>query len=226
MKRKITYVIFASAAIASVLSLALAVHAQVKVTFDYNANGTPEFKFKNVPTPAKDDAGSKAKPVLVVGELDPNGADFSALTDGLLPSNEDQPAANLFFNAGGTGGRFRMDLGSVIEIAQINTYSWHPDTRGPQVYLLYASDGADPKFNPEPKGNTDPTASGWKLLATVDTRPKQGQGGGQYGVSITDSSGVLGKYRYLLFDCVATEMEDDWGNTFYSEVDVVAKKPN
>jgi hypothetical protein len=208
------------------LSLAMSPHAQVKMSVDHNAGGTAEFKFKNVPAPVKDDAGSKAKFALIVGELDPNGADFQALTDGMLPANEDQPAANLFFNAGGTGGRFRMDLGSVIEIAQVNSYSWHPNTRGPQVYLLYGSDGADPKFNPEPKGNTDPTTAGWKLLATVDTRPGTGQGGGQYGVGITDSKGVLGKYRYLLFDILATEMDDDWGNTFYSEVDVVAKKPN
>lgn len=217
MVRKIVYVMFA---VVFVFSLAMAIHGQAKVTIDYNSSGTGEFKFKNVPSPAKDDAGSKAKLKLVVGELDPNGADFSALTDGALPSHEDQPAANLFFNAGGSGGRFRMDLGSVIEVAQINTYSWHPNTRGPQVYLLYASDGADPKFNAEPNGNTDPTTAGWKLVAAVDTRPKQGQGGGQYGVSISDPTGPLGKFRYLLFDIVATEMEDDWGNTFYSEVDV------
>jgi hypothetical protein len=222
LRRKVIYV---TSAIVFVFNLVLVARAQVKVTVDYNSAGTGEFKFKNVPAPAKDDAGAKAKSIVVVGELDPNGAGFSALTDGVLPSIEDQPEANLFFNEGGAGGRFRMDLGSVIEIAQINTYSWHPNTRGPQVYLLYASDGADPRFNAEPKGNTDPTKAGWKLLATVDTRPKQGQGGGQYGVSITDSTGVLGKYRYLLFDCVATEMEDDWGNTFYSEIDVVAKKP-
>jgi hypothetical protein len=209
-----------------VLSLAFAARAQVKVTIDYNASGTGEFKFKNVPTPAKDDAAAKAKFVLLVGELDPNGTDFSALVDGKLPTEEDQPAANLFFNAGGTGGRFQMDLGSVIEIAQINTYSWHPNTRGPQVYLLYASDGVSPRFTADPKGDLDPTAAGWKLIATVDTRPKQGEGGGQYGVSITDTAGILGKYRYLLFDCVATEMEDEWGNTFYSEIDVVAKKKN
>ncbi|MEP6911966.1 MAG: hypothetical protein ABI923_04380 [bacterium] len=223
MKRKLTYVILSIATMALMMTMAFAVHAQVKVTVDYNPNGTSEVKFKNVPTPAKDDAASKARSVLIVGELDPEGANFSALTDGLLPSNQDQPAANLFFNAGGTGGRFRMDLGSIIEIAQINTYSWHPDTRGPQVYLLYVSDGADPKFNAEPKGNTDPTTAGWKLLATVDTRPKQGQGGGQYGVSISNSTGALGTYRYLLFDCVATETDDEWGNTFYSEVDVIAK---
>ena len=221
MIRKITCLSFA---IGFALSLALVVQAQVKVLVDYNPSGTGEFKFKNVPSPAKDDAASKAKLSLVVGELDPNGADFSALTHGLLPTNEDQPAANLFFNAGSSGGRFRMDLGSVIEIAPINTYSWHPNTRGPQVYLLYASDGTDPKFNSQPGGNTDPTTAGWKAVATVDTRAKQGQGGGQYGVSISDPAGALGKYRYLLFDIVATEMEDDWGNTFYSEVDVVAKK--
>ena len=99
-----------------------------------------------------------------------------------------------------------------------------PTRVGRRSICSYASDGADPKFNAEPKGNTAPTTAGWKLLATVDTRPKQGQAGGQYGVSITNSTGALGKYRYLLFDCVATETDDDWGNTFYSEVDVVAKK--
>ena len=57
----------------------------------------------------------------------------------------------------------------------------------------------------------------------MDTRPPQGDGGGQYGVSINGAGGSLGKYRYLLFDCFVTEVGDDWGNTFYSEIDVVAK---
>ena len=61
-------------------------------------------------------------------------------------------------------------------------------------------------------------------MASVDTRPRQGVGGGQYGVSISASSGALGKYRYLLFDSVPTEYEDPFGNTFYSEVDVVASR--
>ena len=112
----------------------------------------------------------------------------------------------------------------MIEIAQVNTYSWHPNTRGAQVYNLYASDGAEPQFNAAPDGKTDPATCGWKLLASVDTRPQQGVGGGQYGVSISDSSGVLGKYRYLLFDSVPTEYDDPFGNTFYSEVDVVKSK--
>ena len=117
-----------------------------------------------------------------------------------------------------------MDLGAVTEIAQVNSYSWHSESRAPQVYNLYASDGSDPKFNSRPDANTDPGTCGWKLIATVDTRPKQGVVGGQYGVSITGSTGALGKYRYLLFDCIETETDDPWGNTFYSEINVVAKK--
>jgi len=210
----------------AILSLTIAAHAEVKVTIGYNpvAEATKDFKFKRVPPPIKDDAGTQAKLALVDGEIDANGADLSALVDGLLPAYEDEPSANYFFNAGTIGGRFSMDLGGVIEIAQVNTYSWHPNTRGPQVYKLYASDGTDAKFNPSPVNTVDPVACGWKLIAIVDTRPTQGDGGGQYGVSIADSGGSLGKYRYLLFSCVATEVDDDYGNTFYSEIDVIAKK--
>ncbi len=200
--------------------------AEIKVTVDYNGVGSASaaFKFTRVPAPAKDDAATGAKLTLVDGEIDPNGADLGTLTDGVLSKEEDEPAANFFFNAGTIGGRFSIDLGGVIDVAEINTYSWHPNTRGPQVYKLYASDGTGAGFNGAPKNTVDPASCGWKLIGTVDTRPARGDGGGQYGVSITDSSGSIGKYRYLLFSCVATEMDDDYGNTFYSEIDVVAKK--
>jgi hypothetical protein len=213
-------------AVLALWSLSLAASAQVKVAVEHNTGtaATGDFKFKNVPAPVKDDAAAKAVLWLVEGEVDGNGADLSALTDGLVPKLEDEPAANFFFNAGTVGGRFRLDLGSVMEIARINTYSWHPNTRGPQVYKLYASDGTDPGFKAEPRGGVEPATCGWKLIAVVDTRPAQGDGGGQYGVSISDPGGSLGKYRFLLFACVATEVDDDYGNTFYSEVDVIAKK--
>lgn len=213
-------------ALSALLILMLEAHAEVKVTVEHNSGeaATADFKFRNIPPPAKDDVAAVAKLALVLGVKDGNSADLSALTDGYLPSSEDEPAANFFFNAGTSGGRFRIDLGSAMEIAQVNTYSWHPGTRGPQVYILYASDGTDTKFNVGPGVTTDPLSCGWKVIAIIDTRPDRGTGGGQYGVSITDTSGMLGKYRYLLFDCDATEYDDPFGNTFYSEVDVVAKK--
>jgi hypothetical protein len=53
--------------------------------------------------------------------------------------------------------------------------------------------------------------------------PQQGEDGGQYAVSIRDTSGSLGRYRYLLFDCYVTELYDNRGNTFYNEIDVIEK---
>lgn len=206
--------------------LPTALRSQVKITVEHNtgSNATPAFRFQHVPSPVKDDSGAQARVSLVVGQSDAAGAGLRALTDGLLPGSEDDPANNFFFNADTDGGRILMDLGGALEIAQVNTYSWHVDSRAPQVYNLYASDGNSQDFNSRPGEKIDPASAGWKLIAMVDTRPKQGSFGGQYGVSITDGSGVIGKYRYVLFDCVETETDDPWGNTFYSEIDVIAKK--
>jgi hypothetical protein len=197
-----------------------------KITIDHNANDAAnrDFKFKNVPSPVKDDAAAKAKLVLIDGEIDGNGADLEAVTDGLLPTDRDEPAANFFFNAGTSGGRFRLDFGRVIDVAQVNTYSWHPNTRGPQIYKLYGSDGTQPNFNPDPNRRIDPTTVGWALIASVDTAKTHGADGGQYAVGISSSAGTLGRYRHLMFDCYVTETNDDWGNTFYSEIDVIEKK--
>jgi hypothetical protein len=194
-------------------------------TFLFERNGpataTHEFKFKNVPSPSSDDAASNAKLTLIDGEIDGGSAGLSALVDGRLPPDEDEPAANLFFNAGSSGGRFRMDLGKAIDIAQINSYSWHSNSRGPQLYKLYAADGSESKLELDPRRGIDPATRGWKFIALVSTLPQRGEDGGQYGVSVSDSSGILGKYRYLLFDCYVTELYDNWGNTFYSEIDVI-----
>jgi len=193
----------------------------VKVTFDRNPNSTAtrEFKFKNIASPAKDDAATNAKLTLIGGDLDQGSAELAALVDGLLPHDEDEPGSNVYFRAGSSGGRFRMDFTTPIEIAQVNTYSWHPNSRGPQLYKLYAADGSDPKFNPDPKRGVDPSTCGWKLIALVSTLPEQGDDGGQYAASVSN----VGKYRYLLFDCHVTELYDNWGNTFYSEIDVIRK---
>lgn len=186
---------------------------------------TPEFKFPRVPSPSKDDAATNAKRLLVDGEMDQNGATLAALTDGLLPREEDEPGSNFFFDAGTLGGSFRFDLNRVLTVTQINSYSWHPNTRGPQVYTVYGSDGTAVPFNPAPKGDVDPAKAGWVWIASVDTRPGTAEMGGQYGVSIrpAEPSGALGQFRYLLFVCSATETDDDFGNTFYSEIDVIAK---
>jgi hypothetical protein len=188
----------------------------------------PEFHFPENPSgkvspPSQSDAASKAVFTLVDGTRDRNGGELVKLNDGKLPAEEDQPAENFFFAAGSDGGRVSIDLGKIVEITQVNSYSWHPAGRGPQVYTLYASDGKPADFNAAPKRPTAPDKCGWKQLAKVDTRPKKPQGpGGQYGASVFDPKGPLGSYRYLLLDIARTDPNDPFGNTFFSEIDVVA----
>jgi hypothetical protein len=197
--------------------------ADVKVVVDRNGDpaATSAFKFERVPPPAADDAATKAKFSLVDGIRDSNSAELSALNDGKLPGEQDEPEANFFFDEGTNGGRIAVDLGRASDVAAVNTYSWHPNTRGPQVYKLYAADGSAAGFDAAPKNGADPEKAGWKLIASIDTRPKSGAMGGQYGVSIAEATGVLGRFRYLLFDISRTEGDDDFGNTFFSEIDVI-----
>ena len=195
--------------------------AEVGVVSARSQGGSPEFKVENVPPPAKNDAAAKAKVTLVDGQRDQNGGDVAVLNDGQVAGTEDQPRANFFFAAGTDGGRVVVDLGSAIEVKQVNTYSWHAGTRGPQVYVLYGSEGSSGDFDAAPKRDKDLEKSGWKKLASVDTRPKEGEPRGQYAVSVAEPAGNLGKFRYLLLDISPTEKTDGFGNTFYSELDVV-----
>src|SRR5262249_22415236 len=175
-------------------------------------DASASFRFKNIPAPSRSDAASAAKFKIVRGELDPNCGGLDTLHDAKLPAEEDETSQNFFFEAGPKGGQDQIDLGRVMEIEQVNTYSWHPGTRGPQVYKLYANDRLDPESKLEPGSVSE--KNGWKQIAKVDTRPAQGEGGGQYGVSISDSQGALGKFRVLLFDIESTETNDRVGNTF------------
>jgi hypothetical protein len=94
----------------------------------------------------------------VDGERDRNGGELAVLHDGRFPTGEDQPSENFFFSAGSHGGRLRLDLGKVISVKQVNGYSWHGGTRGPQVFKLYAADGVAEGFSTAPKKGTDPVS--------------------------------------------------------------------
>lgn len=188
-----------------------------------NDQATPDFKFTSVPPPAVTNAATTACFSLVAGKQDVNGAPVEKLREQDLPSGPDAASENFFFHDGSYGGRILVDLNQSIAIAQVNTYSWHKGPRGPQLYKLYARDCATNGASLEPVGNNDPATLGWTFLAEVDTRPKGGEPGGQYGVSIVSPSGLIGHYRYLLFDCKRTEEADRWGNTFYSQIDVIGQ---
>ena len=164
------------------LMMAVGAMGDVKVDVGHNDgdHATAEFKFKEVPAPVKTSAATKATFTIVDGVRDANGGGVDVLHDGKLPGEADEPTSNFFFNAGTDGGRILIDLGSSISVKQVNTYSWHTDARAPQVYTLYAPDGTATGFDAKPGKDVDPVKAGWKLVAKVDTRPKEGEQGGQY----------------------------------------------
>ncbi|MBN2269264.1 MAG: hypothetical protein JXN61_01535, partial [Sedimentisphaerales bacterium] len=223
MKAKLKPLPVSTVSALSILIVVSAVTAKTTVVFDRNANEAAswEFVFKNVPAPSKSDLGAKAAFIVVDGRRDTNGGDVDKFADGIVPTDEDQPARNFFFAQNTDGGRILVDLGAAAAVKQINTYSWHPSTRGPQVYQLFVSDGKAEGFQSQPKKPTDPLQCGWTLLAAVDTRANDPTAGGQYAVSISDSTGEIGRFRYFLFDISRTEQADPFGNTFYSEIDIV-----
>jgi len=212
-----------SAGVLGLLAAAVTTEAAVQVAIGFNAidQATPSFHFTNMPAPSRVDAATAGKFSIATGERDENGGFIKCLNDGRLPGEADDPAGNFFFTNGGEAGRLVMDLGQVIEVKAVNSYSWHPAGRGPQVYRLYASEGTGAEFNAKPSPSVDLESSGWQLVTAVDTRTQFAGQGGQYGVSIADPSGVMGKYRYLLFDVATTDASDPFGQTFFSEIDVI-----
>src|SRR6476619_724562 len=103
----------------SILLLIVFAVFNARVAFEHNPNSvaTREFKFRNIASPSKDDAAANAKLTLIDGDLDQGSAALAALVDGRLPQDEDEPGSNVFFRAGSSGGRFRMDFATPIAIA-------------------------------------------------------------------------------------------------------------
>lgn len=193
--------------------------AEVKITAE-RTRRDDTFKFETVPPPALDDAATGAEFKIIAGEADPNSRNgLAVLHDGKIPSGDDDPAANFFFAQGTEKGRLLIDLGKVIDVKSVDTYSWHQGGRAGQHYTLYAADGSAPGFKAEPEAATDPASVGWKLIGKVDTAEK---GPGQHGVEISGGKeGTLGRNRYLLLETQPNEDPSGFGQTFWSEIDVI-----
>ncbi len=214
---------FRIAVVVCVLRMPCPVWAEAEVTVEVNRGdqATADFKFDKIPAPSPTDAANSAKVKIVAGRRDAKGGQLNALNDGKLPGNADDPLANFFFAAGSEGGRLLVDLGEETAIKRVNSYSWHAGSRGPQVYKLYGDNSRVKSFDVGSAKEADLPSADWKLIASVDTRPAEGELGGQHGVSIAGPKGRrLGKHRYLLFEVLRTETETPFGLTFFSEIDV------
>jgi hypothetical protein len=198
-------------------------------------DGTPAFHFPSIEPPSAHDFADasmgRARIRVLRGHLHPAAAEVEALLDGRGQSNADAPAQSVFFGQD-ESGLILLDLGRIVNVMKVNTYSWHQDRlkapnriRAPQKYCLYGSAADRP-----PPVEGDLRAQGWKPIARVNTdqffgipitlpRPAQ------QAVSITGAGGTLGSYRYLLWDVQPTRAEhlNVNDNTFYGEFDVYAK---
>ncbi len=189
------------------------------------------WKFSNIISPSKTDAALHST-IKIIGNkplascLSPDG-----LHIGILPQ-ENRLLRDFFCltNENTIGGKIVMDLGKLVPVAMVNSYSAHgpvggttwcnefDGSRGPQVYTLYGSSMEKPGFE-------NLTGKDWVKIADVDTRPgaeKDWQG--TYGVNIKNNDGsLLGNFRWLVWDVKPTLKEGtkpEWTNTWYCELDV------
>jgi ferric-dicitrate binding protein FerR (iron transport regulator) len=187
--------------------------------------GTADFRFPTIPPPSREDfadqALGKAKIQVVHGELqgEPRlGGSVSVLVDGTGQSRQDSPGESGFFKSR-SGGGILIDLGRVISIERINSYSWHQHEaiqehreRARQRFVLYGYAGDE-----LPDLELSPRQAGWTRIARVNSdkffrvndrldRPAQ------QACSISAAQGEIGRFRYLLWEVRPS--------TFYGEFDV------
>jgi ferric-dicitrate binding protein FerR (iron transport regulator) len=188
-------------------------------------NGTADFRFPTIAPPSSEDYADQASGNATIrvahGELqvEPNrSGPVSTLVDGAGQSKQDSPGQSAFFKAS-PGGSIVMDLGRVISIRRINSYSWHQHKeieehreRARQRFVLYGYAG-----DKLPNLDLPPEESGWARIARVNSdrffrvnerldRPAQ------QACSISAARGNIGRFRYLLWEVKPS--------TFYGELDV------
>ena len=193
--------------------------ASVSVKSEQVNPAEPTWKFKTIPGPSKSDIAQHAKVTLSGNQWADGGGDGAVLVNGLLPESPNALAEEAFLaNDNALGGNIVIDLGRPQPVAAVESYSWHefPDdegARGPQVYTLYGSAAETAKPD---------DLSTWTKIADVDTRPNKtgGKWNGQHGVSISDSTGRLGEFRYLMFAVQPTlspkQPGKPWTNTLFA----------
>jgi hypothetical protein len=182
--------------------------------------GDAGFKLAPVPAPAINDAAAAATFAVVAGRADGNSGSLDVLKDGKVPGGEDEPRSNFFFAGGPGPHRLAVDLGKATALRGIATYSWHSGSRAGQQYQLYAADGTAEGFQAAPAAGVDPATVGWKAVARVNTSDKRP---GQHAAAVVGADGApLGTYRHLLFDVTPNQDARGFGQTFFSEIDVIA----
>ena len=132
------------------------------------------------------------------------------INNGDPPRNNDDIHRNTWLDNG--HARIILDLGKTIDVARINTYSWHKRERASQKFSIYGSENDE-----LPDASLLKPGEGWALVARIDTM-KLGDGG-MHGSSVFHSQREVGRFRWLMWDMPLRRPNLRPG-TFISEIDV------
>jgi hypothetical protein len=189
-------------------------------------DGTTAFRFPTIPPPSADDYADRSQGHASIhvtrGKLGRPGGAAEVLLDGGGQSKQDSPRESVHFSPE-PDGAFVVDLGRVMPVRRIHSYSWHQHQaiaahreRAMQRFTLHGwTDDAPPDFS------LPPEKAGWTRIARVNTDEslhveKRLDRPAQQACAITSESGDIGHFRYLLWVV-------DSG-TFYGEIDVFTNR--
>lgn len=145
------------------------------------------------------------KPIDKAGTV---GETLPRLNDGAVAQNDDDIERNSWID--GSPSRIVCDLKKDIEIAAVETFSWHVKNRAPQHFTLWGSS----KDKPDVAAKN--LKKDWVNIASINTE-SLGEGG-KHGSLIYNAGGSIGRYRYLLWQSTRAGV-----GTFFSEMDVHEK---
>jgi len=155
---------------------------------------------------------------LVVGLVNSGFGGFDALKDGGIVDSAGLNGNTAVLTMDGNAmARLMMDLQQPVMINEVRTFTghfWGPGSgRVNQKYDLYGSNSFS--------GTSDPIATneGWTLIANVHTGAFVFDGWA--GVNITDTTGTLGTYQYLMMDVFRAGTAND--HPFFMEWDVLGE---
>lgn len=208
---------------------------------------TPAFQFPSIAPPSDEDwadrrQGHDAVELISVDQkgrtnlVHRSSGPPIVLFDGKGQNGPNLPGESFFFS-NSTTGMILLDLGELVFISKIHTYSWHlkgseerrdKALRAVQRYTLWGATGDRPG---QPPSEDDPGS--WTRIARVDTDAFFGvtdsiERPAQQACAITSTTPSLGLYRYLIFELKPTWLpgEGQERHTFLGEIDVFAHEKN
>jgi hypothetical protein len=205
------------------LAVATLVFTEPSPTIEWNPPeaASDAFQFSSIPAPSAVDAANDAVVSQLASTSSSGSGGLKALTDGVVQFDDDEPEASFFLRPSVRSDRILFEFPGPIPIQAIQSYSWHSNERAPQVYKVYG-DGGQKELPASKESKEDLAGLGWTLIASVDTRSKDHETGGQYAARIAAAEGKdLGQHQRLIFDISRTNEDDRFSQTFFSEIDVL-----